>query len=886
MRKVSRLFWNVFRKDRVDRDLDEELRSYLDLLIEQKIATGMSEPDARRVALLELEGLENVKESVRDVRAGVRLQQVWQDLCYAGRILRGSPGFAITVVLVLALATGASTAVFSVIEGVLLRPLPYKDHERLCVLWKSIPQRNIEWDWTSAPTVRDWREQTDVFEDMALILRPGGSRVSMQSDSGAERIQGSIVSGNFFDLLGARPLFGRTFTQSEAQRGDNVAVLSYGFWQRRFGANNSILGRTIRLDDRSVLVIGAMPPAFQFPDKHAELWLLVTADPRWPSFQMPRFRIADAFCALGRLKSGRSVEQARTEMKAVSARLAQQYPATDAGLQVRVVPLVDQVAGPQVRRALWILGAAVLCVLLMACSNIASLLVARGAARRRELALRAALGAGQARLIWQFATESILLSIAGGTGGAVLAYVGLHSLLALAPADLPRSDGIAINGVVLAFSFGLCLVTGLVFGLLPASQIARIEAVADLNARGRSSTSGPAVQRLRGALVATQYALAIVLLTGAGLLIRSFLLLNMVDPGFDTKRLLTVSVQLPFERYKEPGRVQAFFDDAVRRLEVLPGVRGAATGSVVFDSFTGNAPNQNILVEGRPFGQDEVLHSRNIVSEEYFRLLGIPLLQGRLFSNQDTTGKPTVAVINRSMARHLWPSENALGRRFKEALPGTDGTWMTVVGIVGDVVYNRDGVVIPVFYSPARQWRHLTTRDLVVGTAADPRALVPTVRRELQSIDPTLPPLEMATVEDRLAEQDRPRRFQTDLIGIFACLALLLAATGLYGLMANSVQQRTKEIGIRVALGATRTSIARLVLKEGLIWGLGGMAIGAVGAGLFGRALSASLYRVTASDPVTLTAVITLLASVIVTASLLPVLRASKVDPTVTLRHE
>ncbi len=627
MMTISRLLRNIFFKDCIDRDLVEELQSYLDLLIEHKIAAGMSEQEARRAARLELGGIDQVRESIRDVHAGIGLQQVWQDLRYGAKVLCRSPGFSITAILVLTLAIGANTAVFSVIEGVLLRPLPYSAPDRLCLLWKSIPQRNIEWDWTSALTIRDWREQTEVFEDLAMILRPEGSKVTMRDDSGTEKLQGSIVSGNFFDLLGARPLLGRTFSRDEARRGENVAVLSYGFWQRRFGASNSVLGKTIPLDGRSALIIGVMPPSFEFPDKKAELWLLLTADPRWPTFQMQQFRIADAFCAVGRLKPGKPVEQARAEMKAISARLAQQHPATDTGLGVRVIPLFDQIAGPQVRSALWILGAAVLCVLLIACSNIASLLVARSAARRRELAVRAALGAGRRRLIQQLATESILLLLAGGIGGVVLAYGGLHSLLTLAPADLPRSNGIGINGIVLGFSFGLCLLTGLIFGLLPALQITRIEAQSGLHDRGRSSSPGPGVRRLRGALVATQYALAIVLLTGAGLLIRSFLLLNAVERGFD-------------------------------------------------GSFRGNAPNQNIVVECRPFAQDPTLHARNIVSEGYFRLLGIRLREGRLFSDEDVAGKPAVAVINEKMAHHFWPSDSALGKRFKQVLPGMDeGGW-------------------------------------------------------------------------------------------------------------------------------------------------------------------------------------------------------------------
>jgi len=787
------------------------------------------------------------------------MTRFYQDLRYGARVLRRAPGFSISAILLLSLAIGANTAMFSVIEGVLLRPLPYKDADRLCVLWKSIPHRNIEWDWTSAPTIQDWREQNQVFEDLALVLRPEGSKVTVRGDAGPEKLQGSIVSRNFFDVLGVQPLIGRTFSPAE----ENVVVLSHRLWRQRFGEDKAVLGQVTRIDDRSVTVIGVMPPSFEFPDKDVRLWLLLSSDPRWPSFQMPRFRIADAFCGVGRLKPGRSLEQARTEMTAVAGRLAQKYPATDKGLGIRVIPLFDQVAGSRVRGVLWSLGAAVLCILLIACSNLASLLVSRSAARARELAIRAALGAGRARLAWQFATESLLLSLLGGIGGVALAYAGLRSLLALAPADLPRVAGIAINGTVLGFSFALCMVTGLVCGLLPPWRL----------------------RRLSGALVAAQYSLAIVLLTGAGLLVRSFLLLNAVDRGFDSTHLLTVSVQFPFERYHERARGQAFLDEATARLEAIPGVTGAATGSTVFDSFRGNAPNQNIVIEGRPFDQDSTLHARNIVGDGYFRLLGLPLREGRLFSSEDSAAAPKAAVINEKMARQFWPGESAVGKRFKQVLPGMDGDWITVIGVVKDAIYNRNGSVMPVFYPSARQW-YTTSPELMVRAAADPGQLIAAVRRAVQSVDPSLPRFEIATVEDRLAEQDRPRLFQAKLIGIFSVFALILAATGLYGLMSYSVTQRTKEIGIRVALGSTSAGVARLVLKQAATWAGAGIVIGIAGTAPFGRALSASLYGVAPDDPLTLAGVIAVLAVVMLIASAVPSLRASRVDPTIALRHD
>lgn len=794
------------------------------------------------------------------------------------RVLGRSPGFTFTAVLILALAMGANTAIFSVIEAVLLHPLPYHDSERLCVLWTSVPSRNISWDWTSYPTIRDWREQSHAFQDLAVVLRPEASQVML----GPEKIQGSKVSGNFFEVLGVAPLLGRTFARDE---NDNGVVLSYGFWERRFGADRNVIGRPLQLDNQSATIIGVMPASFQFPDKTVQLWMPLNADSRWPLFQRPQFRIADAFCALGRLKPGVSIKQARIEMSMIAGRLARQYPATDAGLGVRVTPLFEQIAGSQVRRPLWVLGGAVLCVLLIACSNIVSLLVARGAARSRELAVRAALGAGRPRLLWQLAAENILLSLGGGLGGLMLAYAGLQTLLALAPADLPRSDGVAINATVLAFTFGLCLLTGMVFGLLPASQIAGHCPQANLLSGGRGSSAGRGINRTRGLLVAAQFTFAIVLLVGAGLLIRSFLLLNAVQPGFDTTRLLTMTVELPQGRYSSEARILSFSADAVRQIESLPGVRGAAVGSAAISSFTGNSPNEKIVVEGRPLSEDAQRHERDLVSDSYFRVLGIPLRQGRWFSAADVHDSPPVAVINQTMARRFWPAENPIGKRFKEVLPGLDGAWVTVVGIVGDISLNRDGSVAPIFYRPIRQWS-LARLPLVVRTQSDLLDLVAAVRTAVRSVDARIPYFDITTVEQQREEIDRPRRFQTGLVAAFAVAALVLAAVGLYGLMSYWVEQRVREIGIRVALGATSQGVVRLVLRTSFKWVSVGVIIGIGGALAFGRALSSLLFGITSADPVTLVAVIAVLTLVAAAAAGFPALRAIKVDLGVALRHE
>jgi putative ABC transport system permease protein len=867
-----------------DRELNDEIETHLRLLTERYVRQGMTQAEAARAAHRQFGNITLLKEARRDMR-GIRfIETLLQDLRYGVRMLEKNPGGALVVALTLALGIGANTAIFSVIEAVMLRPLPYQNSERLCVLWKSVPARNIEWDWTSYPTIRDWREQSRSFEDMAAILLPSGSEVTLQSDAGLERIQGSKVSGNFFETLGVKPLLGRAFSEDEERRGDDVVVLSYGFWQRRFAGDGAIVGRTLHLDNRSATVVGVMPPNFQFPDKNAQLWLLLSRDHRWTGFQ--EIRLADAFSALARLKPDVSIEEARAEMNAIAGRLAQQYPATDANLGIRVTPLFDQIAGAQLRRALWILGGAVLCVLLIACSNIASLLVARGAARRREMAVRAALGAGRWRLLRQLATENILLSLLGGLVGLLFAHWALRALLSLVPEDLPRADGIAINWTAMAFSGALCLLTSVVFGLLPAVQITRGNLHASLNESGRSASAGAGVRRARGLLVTMQFALAIVLLIGAGLMVRSFLLLDAVKPGFDTTHLLTMTVRLPDEWYAAEPRMRAFFEEAVQKIERLPGVRGAAVGGAVSDSFIGRVPNVSIVIEGRPATQDPERHDRNMVSNGYFRVMGITLRQGRLFSAEDHSGSPGVAVISETMARRFWPSESPLGKRFKEVLPGADSEWLTVIGVAGDVVTNRDGTVYPTFYSTTNQSAGWWNWRLVVRTETPPLELAAAVRRAVRSIDSTVPDFEITTVEQSLAKLDRPRKFQTQLIGSFAVTSLLLSALGLYGLMSYLVAQRTKEIGIRIALGAQQRDVLKMVIGQGMAVALTGVSLGLAVAAPVTQLMKSLLFGVTATDPATFALIALLLVGVATIASYIPARRATKVDPLQSIRHE
>ena len=799
-------------------------------------------------------------------------------------MFRKSPGFALLAILLLAIGIGANTAIFSVVEAVMLRPLPYRDPGKICMVWKCVPAKGLEWDWTSEPMIRDWRERSHVFEEVALILRPEGSRVTVSGGLGAgaapENIQASKVSANLFPLFGVDPILGRAFSEEEARRGENLAILSYGFWRGRFAGSPDVLGRNVEIDHRAATIIGVMPSGFQFPDKDTQMWLSITADQRWPIFQVKR--VADAFSAVARLKQHVSLEQARADIASVEAGLATEYPATDAGLGVRIVPLPEQVAGPRVRQSLWVLLGAVLLVLMITCSNVASLMLARGAARQRELAIRAALGAGRGRLLRQLLTETLGLCGAGGLAGILLAYIATPALVNAAPSELPRLDQVRIDSGVLGFATLLSMAAGLVFGLVPAWQAARRDPREMLQDGGRGSSAGAAVGKTRGFLVAAEYAIAVMLLAGAGLLVHSFLVLQAVNLGFDQHRLLLMNLSLPDEKYGDPARSAAFFEQAIERVEAIPGVQGAAVGEL----FSQHSPNTRITVEGRPAAEVAEPNGRHYVTAEYFRVLGIPILQGRLFSPADGPNSPAVAIINEAMAGRFWPGESPLGKRFKQTLPGLDAGWFIVVGVAADVVSNgRESAIIPMFYRPLRQtaWSEM---GLVVRTASDPLTLAPIIRLTVLSMDPAVPYFEVTTADHQLGELEAGRRFETGLLLVFAAGALLLAAAGVYGTLYYAVEQRTKEIGIRVALGADKRRVVGLVLGQGLRWVALGLGIGMAGAFALTRLISGLLYGIEGTDPWAIASALGVLLAVALVAASVPARRAARLDPLISIRHE
>jgi putative ABC transport system permease protein len=807
------------------------------------------------------------------------------DLRFGIRTLLKSPGFTAVAVLTLALGIGANTAIFSVINAVLLRTLPYRDPDDIAILWKTVPKKNIQEDWTSYPTFKDWKDHNNVFEDMTLVFRPEAAQVVLTGNDRPERIQGAKVSANFFSVMGVSPVLGRSFSPDEGERGDQVVVLSYGFWQRQFGSSADALGNTIEVDGKKTKIIGIMPASFQFPSKESQLWLLNTADPRWPTFAW--IRLADAFCGVGRLKANVSPAQAQAEMSTIARGLEKQYPDTDTGLGIKVVPLPVHFAGNNVRLALCVLFGAVVFVLLIACTNVASLVLARGAARQREFAIRTALGAGRAQLIRQLLTESAVLSLASGCLGFCLALIGIRTLVVIGPRDIPGLVDTGIDVRVLTFTLLISMLTGLLFGLAPAWKILRSDPNDSLKEGGRSATSGHGSGRTRELLVVLEFALAVVLLTGAGLLVRSFLRIQEVDLGFKPERVLMMQMTLPDSWVQDNARTTAFFERAIQKVESLPGVEAAAIGGGFGDE---HIPNVTITVEGRPAvppGEQREEASDDVISDGYFRVMGVPLLSGRFFSDQDGPHTPPVAIISQKMARQFWPEENPIGRRFHYGVPGENSDWHTVVGVVGDML--RNGLErrrMSQFYLSHRQKMWALSLYFAVRTASDPLQLAAAVRSEIQSLDKTVWLDHVTTVELWLRELGSQRRFQTSLLSLFAVVALLLAAIGIYGLMHHSVTQRTHEIGIRIALGAQPRDVLGMVIRQGLVLALIGVIAGSVCALSLTRILSSLLFGVTPTDPVTFVGVALLLLGVALSACYIPASQATKVDPMVALRYE
>jgi predicted permease len=804
------------------------------------------------------------------------------DLIYALRGLRKKPWFTIAAVLTLALGIGANSAIFTVVDDVLLRPLPYPSPDRLVFVWTYNPRQGFDKDVASYPNFDDWRRQSTSFEAMSAYTGVG---FALTQAGDPAQIRGAAVTPGFFETLGVAPAIGRTFVAREAGRGDDrVAVLSHDLWQTRFGGDPAAVGRSIVLNGVRHEIVGVMPASFAHPET-AQVWTPLVPSERFAALMQAR----GAFWlqVIGRLKPGVERGAAQAEMNAITSALERQYPNVNAAIGVRLVPMHEEIVG-DVRQPLLILFATVAFVLVIACANVANLLLARAASRQRELAIRSALGAGRRRLIRQMLTESLVLAAAGGAAGLLLAAWGIQALQSLAPSNLPRLSGVRIDTAVILYTVLASVVTGLIFGVAPALQSAAATASEFLTERGRAESPGSRGRRLRSVVAIAEVAVALVLAIGAGLLVRSFVAMNKVQLGFDPRGILVLRVDLPQARYSENAQVTTFYNDLASRLSALPGVESVGLGSSVMLSAL--PQSASLAVQGRP---PEDPNARNApvpydsMTPDLFRTLRIPLRSGRLFTDADGPTTQRVVVVNESLVRRFFPDGNALGKKVTFGDPADpQARWSTIVGIVADT--RRGGVDrapwAEVYYSLVQA---LDRRMYaLIRTSGDPLSLVRPAQAQVWAIDPNQPVASTRTLGGIVAESQANRRFTTLLLGLFSLVAVALAAIGIYGVIAYSTAQRFPEIGVRMALGARRADVLAMVLREGLTIGAVGLALGVAAAVVLTRFSSSLLFGVSARDPITFVALPLGLLLVAVLAALIPAARAVRVNPVVALRGE
>jgi putative ABC transport system permease protein len=881
---------SLLRREEVERELDEEMRYHLEKTIEEGVASGLSREEARHVALRAMDGIEQQKEECRDMRKVHWLEDFLQDLCYAARMLRRNPGFAAVVVLTLALGIGANTAIFSVVDGILLRPLPYGDAGRLVIVWENNLRRGHAHNVVSPPNFLDWQAQNRVFSAMSYI---SDLRGNLTGNGEPEQIVTQYVSANFFSVLGVSPILGPGFTPENGEDGkDNVVVLSYGLWKRRFAGDPAIVGKTRELNGKVLSVIGVMPEQFNFFIKQGTLagekpqlwspWIL-------PAAYHQRKDIGRFMTVVARLRPGVTKEQAQTEMTAIATRLAQEYPDFDAHWGATVVGLREQLSG-DLRPALLLLLGAVGFVLLIACANVSSLLLARAAGREREIGIRTAIGASRWRMARQLLTESVLLAVIGGGVGVALAVWGTNVLLAASPANLLDLNGVPIDWRVLAFAFGITFFAGLLFGFLPSFISARGAIAETLKEGGRSASAGRHRRIVRSAFVVAQIAMALVLLAGSGLLMRSFALLLGVNPGYETKNLLTFTVTLPQARYATDAAQLAFFRQLLERVAKIPGVRSASMESFSPMAGLGAATSVHILGQVARAPSELPTAAVRVVGPDYLRTMGIPLHFGREFDARELAEMRHVVLVNQAFVdQHLAGIGNPLGQKIAVHMKSTEESEnqpSEIIGVVGDVrLVGLDTPAEPTVYWPHPELVY-SRMTILARTSGDPLSVVPAARNELRQMDANEPMANVASVEELLSDSFSRSRFTMIVLALFAAVALTLAAVGIYGVVAYTVAQRTNEIGIRVAMGAQRGDVLRLVLEQGSRLIFLGVILGlAAGLGIT-RLMVGLLFGISATDPVTFSGVALLLTAVALTACYLPARRAMSVDPLVALRYE
>jgi predicted permease len=864
----------LFRRKKAETELDSELRFHVEAQIDNNIREGMSPEAARQSALREFGGIELAKEECRDERGTRFPEQLWQDVRFGVRMLRKNPGFTAVAVLTLALGIGANTAIFSVVSAVLLRPLPYPNHAKLLHVEETHFSSAAATNFTYANFL-DLQRNAKTLENVAAY-RPW--TFNLTGDGDAEQVFGAQVSANFFSALGIQPFLGRTIrAEDDALGGDNrVTVLSYALWQSHFGSDLEIIGKTKEVNNQRYLIIGVTPPNFKLPE-YAQMWC-----PLVPEGPLHDNRAARLLTVLANLDGGKTLADARTELSSLAAQIQRENPGATPGLAIAAVPLKETVVAP-VRPALMTLVISVGLLLLIACANVANLLLARGATRKKEIATRLALGAGRGRIVFQFLTESLMIASLGGALGCAISWWSLKFIVAL-NGEFPRFGEITLDWRVLGFALFISFLTGILFGIAPAFASMKLDLNASLKERAPNS-SGARRGGISQPLVALQFALAMLLLIGAGLLGRSFVRLLSVDPGFNSENLLTMRVFLSPVRFPENDpKAAVVLHQMLEQVRAIPGVKSA--GLVNTLPITGGAAT-NFVIQGRPAlsPRDEPIANVNIVDSGYFRAIGIPLVTGREFTENDTQQSARVMIINETMAKQFWANESPIGKRVTMRNWGPPMTG-EVVGIVGDT--RADGIaenISPMIYWPYFQFPQ-NFNSFVVRADGDPTRLIAPIKERIWSVDKTLPISKIATMDQLISDSLARRRLNMILLSIFATVALLLAAVGIYGVMSYSVSRRTNEMGVRIALGAQATDVLILILKQGLSVAALGMAVGIAAALALTRLMSSLLFGVSATDPFAFGAVAIALVIVALVACYIPARRATRVDPMTALRNE
>jgi putative ABC transport system permease protein len=883
-----------------DPDVIEEFAAHLAQVYESARGRGGTHEEALHAALRLLEGSNPILQALRAHQPPIGRQVsdwarqepaaynpspgkgAWmsrldlvRDARYALRMLVRTPAFSLIAILTFAVGIGVNTAVFSVVNGVLLRSLPYPDADRITLVWLDNRRMGIKEDITSYPNYLDWRNQNSVYAHLAAF---DTLSFSLTGAGEPERLRGAEVTANFFDVMGVRPSMGRVFAvENEVEGQDAVVLLSHGLWQRRFAGAADVIGRTIALSGRQYEIIGVMPPELRWPEK-AELWAPLSPDPNTRDA-----RLAFWLPVMGRLKPGISVEQAQTEMSGISTRLEQTIPQMK-GYGANVVPLHQQLVG-NIEKPLLVLMSAVGFVLLIACANLANLMLGRTAARRKELAIRTALGAGRGRIIRQIVTEALVLALLGGTMGILLSYWATSFFVALGGPSIPRPEAIVLDARVMLFALGLATASAVLSGLIPAIH-ASLAAVTDRLREGGRQSGGSASRSTRNALVAAEVALALVLLTGAGLLMRTLWSMQSVDRGFSAERIVVATVSPPAASYPNALAVRGFYQRLLERVRAMPGVESAALASGVLQPLVTNSGLFTIEGQPLPPPEERVEYPFESVSPGFFETLRFQLALGRTFTDQDHADAPRVIVVNEALARMAWPNQDPLGRRLRAGGPQSQAPWMTVIGVIKDARRaNVTRAIRPELYFSSLQ-STTRTQTIVLRSAGDPAAQLSALRREVQALDPQLPLFEAGTLADEISTTLTQPRFQATLLAWFAGIALLLATVGIYGVTSHAVNQRTQEVGIRMALGASAADVLALMLVQHLRPAFVGIAVGIGTALILSRSLRSLLYGVSAADPLTFVLVAAALVGVAVVACLIPSRRAMRVDPLEALRAE